>query len=241
MDAENKELLDKIYNAYNTGKLSVFVMNELPVEKKLQELKKTEFLNEVKRLFSNDYDSKQIRKTVDFFWKENVLNRGKILENLDDGFRLFNDELVYQNPKTQNLFFLHGAFHIFKRGKSVYKITQQSEKALYQRIEEIVDDDKAKIICIFSDKNKKSEIDQEEYLTNGFNKLAELDGSIVILGSSFADNDSHIFTQIKNSKVKNVYISSFKKDIEKKLIQAKKWFSDKNIVFFDIYTIGYNK
>lgn len=63
-------------------------------------------------------------------------------------------ELVYSNPKTQNIFFIHRAFHIYQGKKEMYKITKKTDKALYQKIEEIVENEDENIICIFNNGNK---------------------------------------------------------------------------------------
>ena len=206
----------------------------------LKNMKKSDFSREIQNYLKDSYPKKQIQRVVNKIWDEINKKNGKYIENLDDGFGLFGKELVYLHPETQNLFFLHGAFHIYKKGKSIYKITQQSEKSLYHRIEEIVENSEENILCIFSDTNKMQEINQEEYFLNGINRLGEIKGNIVIIGCSFSDNDNHIFNQIKNSGIETIYVAAFKTEMEK-ISLIKKLFSNKKIVFFDIETITYSK
>lgn len=241
MENEDKELFDIIQLAYDTGTLTVDIPNEASKSKDLNNLTKAKFTQEINTLLESKYDKQQIKVCVDQLWRHKAAAKKEFIDKIDDGFGLFGNKLLYQNPQTQNLYFLHGAFHIYKKGKSIYKITQQSEKALYQRIEEIVENGRENILCIFSDKNKQAEIKGETYFTNGLNKLESLEGTLVILGSALSDNDAHIFTQIQKSKIHKVYISSFETDIDDNMKKAKKWFPEKEIIFFDIKTITYNK
>lgn len=241
MENEYKELFDIILRAYDTGTLTVDIPNETSKSKELNNLTKAKFTQEINTLLESKYSKKQIKICVDQLWKYKSVEKKKFIDKIDDGFGLFGNELLYKNSQTQNLYFLHGAFHIYKKGKSVYKITQQSEKALYQRIEEIVENERENILCIFSDKNKEKEIHEEAYFINGLNKLQNLEGVLVILGSALSDNDAHIFMQIQKSKIHKVYIATFESDIDKNMNKAKKWFSEKEIIFFDIKTITYNK
>lgn len=241
MENEDKELFDIIQLAYDTGTLTVDIPNEASKSKDLNNLTKAKFTQEINTLLESKYDKQQIKACVDQLWRHKAAAKKEFIDKIDDGFGLFGNKLLYQNPQTQNLYFLHGAFHIYKKGKSIYKITQQSEKALYQRIEEIVENGRENILCIFSDKNKQAEIKGETYFTNGLNKLESLEGTLVILGSALSDNDAHIFTQIQKSKIHKVYISSFETDIDDNMKKAKKWFPKKEIIFFDIKTITYNK
>ncbi|MGP1511583.1 MAG: DUF4917 family protein [Treponema sp.] len=241
MENEDKELFDIIQRAYDTGTLTVDIPNEASKSKDLNNLTKAKFTQEINTLLESKYGKQQIKACVDQLWRHKAAAKKEFIDKIDDGFGLFGNELLYQNPQTQNLYFLHGAFHIYKKGKSIYKITQQSEKALYQRIEEIVENGQENVLCIFSDKNKEAEIKGETYFINGLNKLESLEGALVILGSALSDNDAHIFTQIQKSKIHKVYISSFETDINDNMKKAKKWFPEKEIIFFDIKTITYNK
>lgn len=62
---------------------------------------------------------------------------------------------------------------------------------------------------------------------------------MVIIGSSLAENDNHIFEQINNSKIDVVYISILAKEIEKISELAKTKFPSKKIYFFDAESISY--
>lgn len=240
MEETTQEILREIENGYNSGVLTI----NMGVDQKqlqLNKLNKADFEKEMKLYFGDRVSTKELKKVVDHFWNIKDSEKTKVLEKVDDGFWLFNRKLAFRNPKTQNLFFLHGAFHIYQRGKSIYKITQKSEKALYQRIEETVEDTEENIICIFSDANKEDEITQNEYLQNGLNKLSEIEGTLLIMGSSLSDNDAHIFKKVNGSKIQRIYFASCEKSKDKDLEKAKKYFSGKEIILFDRETITYAK
>ena len=61
---------------------------------------------------------------------------------------------------------------------------------------------------------------------------------MVIIGCSLSDNDDHIFAQISNSNIDNIYISAFK-DKEVFAQKAKGKFPQKNVYLFDADTISY--
>ena len=240
LDIQSKEIIDVIKKGYNSGILNITVGDQIK-RLDLGLLKKTVFKNEIQLFFSGRYTSTQINKAVDRFWEEKDLDKPKVLDNINDGFSLFENELVYTNSEKQNLFFLHGAFHIYRKGKRVKKIIQQTEESLYKRIENIIQNENENIICIFTDKNKYTEISQDDYLINGYNKLKELSGSLLIIGSSLAKNDEHIFSQINKSNVNTIYISSSKNTKELDLKNALDYFPRKTIILFDWETISFGE
>lgn len=168
----------------------------------------------------------------------------KLQNTVDDGSRqlsLFGGEKAYEfdiESATQNLFFLHGAFHIYKDGKSVRKITQ-SDKALYERVEDILNNDELDLVCIFQTENKIDEIKKNPYLTKCLNKLNTLSGIMVIIGSSLDDNDNHIFDAIAKSNIETLYISTMENDKEKTIEKAVRKFPSKSIHLFDATSISY--
>ena len=240
LDSRSNEVLEEIRKGYNSGKLTIIVDKQEKVLI-LNMLKKTDFKREMNLYFKGRYDTEEINKAVDFFWEIKDSDTSKILKNINDGFSLFERELVYNNPERQNVFFLHGGFHIYGKGKKIYKISQQAEKALYERIEEVVEDSNERIICVFSDENKLSEIMQNPYLINGFNKLKSLSGSLLIIGSSLARNDEHIFKQINESSIAKIYLSSSEKSKNDDYKRATEIFPNKEIYLFDWQTISFAK
>jgi len=240
MENNTQAILKEIEDGYQSGILTINMgVDETQLE--LNKLNKSDFEKEMKLYFGKRVSQSELKKVIDHFWKNKDLTEKREIERIDDGFWLFEKELIFKNPQTQNLIFLHGAFHIYQRGKVFHKITQQSEKALYQRIEEVVENADENIICVFSDTNKEIEITQNEYLKNGLNKLSGIEGSLLIIGSSLADNDAHIFKKVNQSKIQRIFITSCDKDKVKDYKNANKFWSGKEVTLFDRDTVSYAK
>lgn len=242
MEINAQEILKEIEDGYQSGTLTInMITNQTQLD--LNKLSKSDFENQMKHYYGKRVSKSELKKVIDHFWKnKDIINeKNREIEKIDDGFGLYGKEITFKNPKTQNLYFLHGAFHIYQRGKIIHKITQESEKALYQKIEEVIEDADENIICVFSDKNKEIEILQNEYLKNGLNKLAELEGTMLIIGSSLSDNDSHIFEKVNQSKIQRIFIASCENKKVKDYKNATKFWPGKEVILFDRDTVSYAK
>ena len=209
------------------------------IHKPLSKLNKTDFEKQLKEI-CKEKNIKLRKEHLDLLYEELKADETKLI--LNDGFtsgQLF--EIKPQIDKyIQNVFFLHGAFHIYKDGKSIYKITKTQDKALYEKLEEIVDSKNQDIVCVLSDRNKLDEINGNPYLKNGVDKLLTLKGAIVIIGSSLDENDKHIFQNIDKSEVSKIYYSSYKSSRETHNNKLKELFPSKEIILFDRDTISYS-
>jgi hypothetical protein len=240
-------IYSEIKNARKNGKLEINFGNESNLLKKpFNKLTKIHFSTEVKEYSKANHKgwrTKDINRVVKSIFEEE--KRNNLLNKVDDGSRQLNlfgneAEFIYDvNSKTQNLFFLHGAFHIFKDGLRFKKITQQSDKALYDKLEEVLNNESQEVVCVFQHEDKTDVINNNEYLQNSLKKLGEIFGNMVIIGSSLADNDNHIYEQINNSGIGTIYISTLLKTKEENLKLAKEKFPSKNIYLFDAETISY--
>ncbi len=247
MDKRQNSIYSEIKNARLKGELEINVGDKSnSLKKSLSLLTRVHFSTEVKEYSKTNkkgWKTRDIDKVVKSIFEEEARNR--LLNKVYDGskqLRIFGDEYEFifdTNSKTQNLFFLHGAFHIYKDGERVKKITQHSDKALYERLEDILNNEEQDVVCVFQQNDKIDVIFQNEYLLNCYNKLSGLTGNMVIIGSSLAENDNHIFEQINNSKIDVVYISILAKEIEKISELAKTKFPSKKIYFFDAESISY--
>lgn len=198
-------------------------------------------INQYSKSNGKNWKAKQIEQIVKHILQEEKKNQ--VLEKVDDGAQLslFQDktEFVFDiNSLTQNLFFLHGAFHIYQDENKVKKITQHSDKALYDRLESILNNEEQEIVCIFQSENKLEAIKKNEYLMKCYEKLGEISGNLVILGSALSENDSHIFEQINISNVESVFISTTN-FTEAIVNRSKAIFPNKHVSFIDVNTISY--
>lgn len=236
---KHQKIQEEIEKAIEKGTMTFEIEGQT---KKLyfSNLTKTDFKAEMKQYYKDQISFKKLSRIIDVIWEKKEEENSKCLDNVNDGFNnLLGENLIYCDPKTQNLFFIHGAFHIRKNGKNIEKITQKANKSLYTRIEEIVEKEDQEIICVFNNNNKESEILKNQYLTNGLNKLEELEGNLFIIGSSLDDNDSHIFNRINSSKISKIFIACEEKNKNKIYNSAQKYFKQKDICLVDQWSISY--
>lgn len=234
------QMQDNIYKeikkARENGYLEITI-EESPERKNLSQCKKTEFTNAVQTYFADKgWRREDIKKAINLLWKEESQHRE--LE-VKDGFSY--DIFDTKKLAEQNLFFLHGAFHIYRDKKSIKKITEKHEKALYEKLDEIIGSEEKDIVCVFAgtSNEKKKHIQEDEYLRRCFEKLMLLNGSLVILGSSLDNNDKHIFEAINQSSISSIYISCYEKKKTEYSMKAKDIFPNKKITLFDYTTISY--
>lgn len=246
LNAHENNIYTEIKHAREHGTLVMSgVDDDSATTSDFKALKKKRFITvitEYSEKNNKGWKQKDIEAVVNSLLEEE--KKYKLQNTVDDGSRqlsLFWGEKAYVfdiESATQNLFFLHGAFHIYKDRKSVRKITQ-SDKALYERVEDILNNDELDLVCIFQTKNKIDEIVKNPYLTKCLNKLNTLSGTMVIIGSSLDDNDNHIFDAIAQSNIETLYISTMVNDKEKTIEKADRKFPSKSIHLFDAKTISY--
>jgi hypothetical protein len=241
LNERNNNIYCEIKQLRESGKMEINIP-EASVGTDLSRLTKTNFVTAVS-LYSKEqkkgWKDKDIKNAIDLILEEE--QRNQVLERVEDGFRyLFNrDEFVHDVNMDQNIFFLHGAFHIFRDGKEIKKITQETDKALYTKLEEVLNNEEQDVVCVFQSSNKLEAIEDNPYLLHCYNKLSTLYGNMVIIGSSLDDNDNHVFNQINNSQIEKVYISVLSSDLEKQYQKAIEKFPNKKVILFDAKTISY--
>ena len=239
MSEIQNEIYIKIKEAHDRGQLSIkFEQNDF--NRPLSSLIKTRFEAVVKEFFRGEnWKGADIKKAINCLWREKRNNQSMQSLIINDGF---DPENFYIHP-SQNLFFLHGGFHIYKRGQRIMKIMQEGHKSFCERLEEITSSEEKDIVCVFTGKSedKQQQINEDLYLTKGIEKLSTLDGLLMIIGSSLGENDKHIFESISGSEIHSVYISAGEENKDKIFESAKKMMPNKRIVLFDYKTICYEQ
>ncbi|GIZ09025.1 DUF4917 family protein [Flavobacterium sp. UMI-01] len=241
LNVQTSEKYKTIKDIYHTYKKDIFDSGGNKIlEKDFNKLTKTDFEKQLSDVLKNK-GVKNYKKCLEVLYQELLENEIKL--DISDGFtknsmlQLFE----YRPEINKNLFFLHGAFHLYKDKKSIYKITKANEKALYEIIDEILDNESKDLICVFTNDSKIDEINDSRYLKDSLDEFSNLRGNIVIIGSSLDNNDKHIFDAINDSEANRVYISSSQKSFEKDFQRATELFKNKEIVLFDRDTICYDK
>ncbi len=177
------------------------------------------FLSNFHKIFTLNYDCL-------LYWV--LLNREDFLKKypnieifkMDDGFREYNNEIVWkqkQNQKQkQNVFYLHGALHIYKKDNGLICKPHNDGRYLMDVIKDNIYNNKYPLIVTEgSSKNKLNKIQKEnnEYLLYCYSKLKGIKDVLFIHGHSLDKKDKHIFDAIsKNLTIKKVYISLCSKE-----------------------------
>jgi hypothetical protein len=239
MNQKHNDIYAEIQKARKSGILKITIGDTDTSENSLKNTKKNDFQVFVRNHFkAKGWKNTDIERVCNKIWEE---------ESSKEKLSIVNDSFAFEeydpsNSKIQNIFFLHGAFHLYQDKKIVRKITQSQDKALYQKLEEIINSEEKDIICVLTGttEEKKKAIDENIYLKNSFEKLSKISGYLVIFGSSLDENDCHIFNQINESSISKIYISGRPDNLEKDSKKAKKAFPKKEFMFFDYQTVSYN-
>jgi hypothetical protein len=142
---------------------------------------------------------------------------GPPLKISDDGFRTPEDgpatyvSWEVENSDTQNVFYLHGALHLFDAGAELQKYTWiNTGRRLTDQIREALESSYYPLIVAEGrSEQKKAKIMHSNYLSRGYRSLPKVGGALFIHGHSLADNDEHILRLISRGKTKHIFISVF--------------------------------
>lgn len=134
----------------------------------------------------------------------------------DDGFRTPEEETDYvtwevENTTRQNIFYLHGALHLFDAGSTIKKYTWKNTGIhLITQIRDAINKNYFPIIVAEGTSEKKLEaINHSNYLSRAYRSFASLGKVLFIHGHSLADNDDHIIKLIPKTKIKTVYVGIY--------------------------------
>lgn len=140
----------------------------------------------------------------------------------DDGFRTssadieletISDYVVWEsgNSYKQNLWFLHGALHIFDSGTEVQKYTWN--RTGVRLIEQIRDALSRDLFPLFvaegSSEEKLEHIRHSDYLAKAYRSFQEIQHCLFIYGHSLAENDEHYLKLIQNGKLSHLYVGLY--------------------------------
>jgi hypothetical protein len=126
----------------------------------------------------------------------------------DDGFR----SVLWKGYGTdQQVFFLHGALHIFDTGVAVVKHRYtESGATILAQVKNNLEANRFPLFVSEPDhKKKRMKIHQNQYLAYCLRALSEISGVLFVVGHSFAENDKHIFDAVRKSSVGQVFVSIF--------------------------------
>jgi Domain of unknown function (DUF4917) len=165
------------------------------------------FLSHFKTTYTFNYD-------LLLYWVHMHVEEGKAPSS-DDGFRKKQDDFdaayVTWEPSQsheQNMYFLHGALHVFDAGTEVQKYTWRNTGV--RLIDQIRDALSRNYFPLFvsegTSEEKYERIRHSDYLAKAYRSFCEIQGSLFIFGHSLAPNDEHYLRAIENGKLAHLYI-----------------------------------
>ncbi len=135
----------------------------------------------------------------------------------DDGFRTPTggpQEYVtwdIENTNRQTLFYLHGALHLFDGGDELQKYTwintgvrliEQVRRALAANLYPL-------FVAEGESAQKMDRIRHSDFLSRSLRSFANISGTLVVYGHSFAPNDEHVIRLIERGKVATILVSLY--------------------------------
>jgi len=168
-----------------------------------------QFLQHFERIFTLNYD-------LLLYW---TLMQEDIIPNLrcDDGFRKPEDkdaEYVTWEPEntySQNIYYLHGALHIFDAGSEIQKYTWiDTGIPLMEQIRDALEKNYFPLfVAEGTSEEKLTRIKHSDYLSKAYRSFIPIRGALFIYGHSLSDNDNHILRLIEIGKISQLYVSIY--------------------------------
>lgn len=200
----------------------------------------SEYLSQDGLVFSTNYDlllywvlmRNQVKNTIDGFGRDSETD-------LENDKYIASEDLEYSElrwgkyKKEMTVFHLHGTLPIFDTGVNIIKVEYDNAHYLLENVEARIDKKEYPIfVTAGNGQEKLNHIMHNKYLTYCYDRLCEIEGSLVTFGFNFGEYDFHIIDAINKAakmgrKVKNrlwsVYIGVYSdedlkhiKDIEGK-------------------------
>lgn len=163
----------------------------------------------------------------------------------DDGFRFpagdkKADYMLWEEPSERkghckdNVFYLHGGLFIYKEQEEVRKTISRGQVGFVKYIASL---GISWPLCVFEarDTDKKTEIDDNKYLSNCLKKLGEASGNLCIVGWRCNENDQHLAECInKNNRIDTLLVAYYRGAAKVTVEKYTEEFPDKEIIFWDV-------
>jgi hypothetical protein len=169
------------------------------------------FLRNFKNVYTLNYD-------LLLYWAVMHDDEDEKKRKSDDGFRTPEDEfdseyVVWEagTSRSQNIWYLHGALHVFDAGTEVQKYTWvNTGQRLIEQIRDALERDYFPLFVAEGTSGEKLErIMHSEYLAKGKRSFSSIGGALFIHGHSLAANDEHFLKAIEKGKMKHLYVGLF--------------------------------
>jgi len=175
---------------------------KIPQEKSLACAKfLNQFLSNGGEIFTTNYDvllywvlmRNEIPNAIDGFGRD-VESAGEFVP--EDEIEL--SELRWgRNKERQNIHYLHGALPLFDTGVEIVKEEYDSENFIMENIRKRLLNKEYPVIVTAGNSTQKLEhIMHNRYLTNCYERLCNIEGSLIVFGFGFGEYDEHIIDAI---------------------------------------------
>jgi Domain of unknown function (DUF4917) len=140
----------------------------------------------------------------------------------DDGFRTSQNDIdtgveseyvVWESSQShdQNMWFLHGALHVFDSGTEVQKYTwNRTGIRLIDQIREALNRDFFPLfVAEGSSAEKLERIRHSDYLAKAYRSFQEIQHCLFVYGHSLAANDEHYLRLIERGKLVHIFVGLY--------------------------------
>lgn len=113
------------------------------------------------------------------------------------------------NEHRQNIFYLHGALHIYEDGPDIKKYTWcNTQVRLINQIRTAMKENKYPLFVAEGKSDQKaSKVTRSSFLGRGFRSFSNIGGALFIHGFSMSGNDSHVMKSIAKNNVEHLFVS----------------------------------
>lgn len=156
------------------------------------------------------------------------------------------EEAVYSElrwgkyKKEQNIYYLHGALHIFDMYNEIIKQEYDGNNYLIEQIKKLMEKESYPIFVTAGNGDEKlNHIMHNYYLANCYDSFCNIPGSLITYGFNFGEYDEHIIQAINkaakakdfNKRLWSVYIGVYSEDDKKHIESIKSKFKCKVHIF----------
>ncbi|MFC2110773.1 DUF4917 family protein [Bacteroidota bacterium] len=208
LEVANNELQESLINAIK--KLHPEHVFEVPREKSETCFKfLSSFLDNSGKIFSTNYDLLLYWVLMRNSSKNAIDGFGKELENEEETKRgadpEFSELMWGPNKSNQSVYYVHGALHLFDSGIDIIKEIYKDNTYLLDNVQKRLDNKHYPIFVTAGNGDEKlNHIVHNKYLTDCYDNLSDITGSLITFGFNFGEYDEHIIEAInKASKFKN--------------------------------------
>ena len=116
-----------------------------------------------------------------------------------------------ENTYKQNIYYLHGALHLFDAGSELQKYTwiNTGIKLTEQINSALIEEKYPMFVAEGTSDEKLNRIKHHAYLAKAYESFSKIAGALFIYGHSLSENDEHFLKLIEKGKVKQLYVGIY--------------------------------